>query len=881
MNLTYTTIPMLLFLSLLVSTLSNVSALEDTILIPEWYRLGPFSVGVREGVIAADDRIENEEYEPDTSAIYPSILVQGGKVRWEKIKSDSGRINIEYKNVAWDTIQDIYGNVGVLCAGYAWASFNSDGSRRALVWSPGVSSFTLNGRPYPADAYGDGYFLIPVILKDGKNRILLKFSGYADHSGDFKILPVPDPLMIVKPDVLLPDLMAGDTGSAWIGVPIMNATEQQQDGIFIEVTGEVINMNRVRCPNLIPLAGCKVPVRVALNKEIIAGDSTAVFIKLSCEDFSCSETCWIKIKKPGEPYSRTFISGIDGSCQYYSILPPVNFQKDSVYSLLLTLHGAGVEARGQAAAYTSKDWAFVVAPTNRRRYGFDWQDWGRLDALEVLAEVKKNYKIDENRVYLVGHSMGGHGTWHVGLTHPDLFAAIAPSAGWTTIQLYAPFFLQKSYLFAEPEQLKYRDMVMREDVTPLFLENARNLPAYILHGGADDNVPPIQGRLMSKYLNDLGYKYVYDEVPGQGHWWNFDSTPGIDCIDKKEMMDFLRNEVRDPYPQDVVLKTSDLAQSNQVYWVRIDEVEGLYKDAEIQASMLESKAPFEYTTTKNIYSFGITVEPLLWITMTTHNITKFSIILPASLLWKYIITDIGQINYRQKYRIVFTINGQEIKYNLKKPGGINFYKTGDKFKIGKPKQPALKKTPELYGPIKRAYFSPFLLVYGTKGDSLSTERNLRQARLQSYTWWMRANGFVAVVPDTEVTEEMVEKYNLILFGNNETNSYVKYINYKLPIHMEYRHFFLGEEKIAGDSLCLMEIYPNPHHRGKFVLLYSATNPGMEKYTGLFSTLYSSAGLPDFIIWDKSARNYGWAGVVCAGFFDKNWRLDKNLMYLKK
>ena len=854
---------MLLFLSLLISALSNIPALEDTILVPEWYSLGPFSVGVREGVIAADDRIESEEYEPDMRASYPSILVQGGVVRWEKIKSDRGRINIEYKNVAWDTLQDIYGNVGILNAGYAWASFNCPGARRALVWTPDISSFVLNGRSYPADAYGDGYFLIPVVLKDGVNRILLKFSGYADHSGNFKILPAPDPLRIVEEDVLLPDLVVGDTGSAWIGVPVMNITEQHQDGILIEVTGEIINPARVMCPNLIPLACCKVPLRIGFKKEITETDSTPIYLKVGNDIYETQETCWIKIKKPDEARSRTFISGIDGSCQYYSILPPSDFKKDSVYSLLLTLHGAGVEARGQVAAYTRKDWAFVAAPTNRRRYGFDWQDWGRLDALEVLADVKRNYPTDEDRVYLVGHSMGGHGTWHVGLSHPDLFAAIAPSAGWTTIQLYAPFFLQKSYLFASPEQLKFRDLVMREDVTPLFLENARNLPSYILHGGADDNVPPIQGRLMSKYLNDLGYEYVYDEVPGQGHWWNIDSTPGTDCIDKKEMMDFLRAQKRDPYPREIVFKTTDPAHSNQCYWLRIDELENLYQDGEIKAIILPYSGSHWFIDPYFFDSLTKTWPPKVeQIIITAQNIKQFSID-------KKTLID----NIR--------INGQNIQLKNLNREQISFYKDGNKFKIGKPKQSALRKTPELYGPIKRAYFSPFLLVYGTKGDSLSTERNLHQARLQSYTWWMRANGYVEVVPDTEVTDDMARRYNLILFGNHETNAYVKAINRQLPVHLEDKRIIVGREKINIDSLCMMEIYPNPRHPKKFVLLYSATNQDMEKYTGLFSTLYSSAGLPDFIVWDKSALNYGWAGVICAGFFDQNWRLDKNLMYQKK
>jgi dienelactone hydrolase len=868
---------MFIVFSLLLSALSNIPSLKDTIIIHEWYSLGPFSVGVREGIIAADDRIETEGYEPDTAAVYSSILVQGGQVKWEKVKFDSGNIKIEYKNVAWDTLQDIYGNVGVLNAGYAWASFNCPGSRRALVWTPGISSFVLNGRSYPADAYGDGYFLIPVVLNEGVNRILLKFSGYTDHEGSFKILPAPDPLMVVVRDVLLPDFVVGDTGSVLIGVPVMNACDKRLYDIALDVTGELIASQHAVIKSMIPLSGRKIPVRVELNKEITASDSTPVYLKLTCGDFSSQETCWARIKKAGEAYARTFISRIDSSCQYYAVLPPANYQKDSVYSLLLTLHGAGVEARGQAAAYTQKDWAYVAAPTNRRRFGFDWQDWGRLDALEVLAEAKKNYKIDDNRVYLVGHSMGGHGTWHVGLTHPDLFAAIAPSAGWTTIQLYAPFFLQKSYLFAHPEQLKFRDMVMREDVAPLFLENARNLPVYILHGGADDNVPPIQGRLMSKYLNDLGYKYVYDEVPGQGHWWNFDSTPGTDCIDKKEMMDFLRAQKRDtfPYPSKIVFKTTDLAHSNQAYWVRIDELENLYQEGKI-----EVKRTKQYVNpgikmcnfdTREIKYYDTEIK------IKTDNIKGFSIFLDCQYIdslrqWRDIIVNNKEVynDYNERKTL------KDLNYSW-----ISFYKSGDKFKIGKPKEKGLYKSPDLYGPIKRAYFSPFLLVYGTRGDSLSTARNLHQARLQSYTWWMRANGYVEVVPDTEVTEEMARRYNLILFGNHETNAYVKAIDHRLPIHLEDKRIIIDREKINIDSLCMMEIYPNPRHPDKFVLLYSATNQDMEKYTGLFSTLYSSAGLPDFLVWDKSALNYGWAGVICAGFFDQNWRINKNLMYLKK
>jgi predicted peptidase len=47
----------------------------------------------------------------------------------------------------------------------------------------------------------------------------------------------------------------------------------------------------------------------------------------------------------------------------------------------------------------------------------------------LLDEIVENYDVDESRVYLTGLSMGGYGTWSLGATLPDRFAAIAPICG--------------------------------------------------------------------------------------------------------------------------------------------------------------------------------------------------------------------------------------------------------------------------------------------------------------------------------------------------------------------------------------------------------------------------------------------------------------------
>lgn len=723
---------MITLLFLLAIDYSFLPIIADTIIVQDWHYLGPFSIGMREGVVGVDDNIElDPDYTPDPDRKYPSLLVPGGHVAWRTLNSDNDHITIDFPEVLWDSLQDYYGISGVYCASYVYGNFENPGMSRALIKACGISSFKLNGQIYHADVYEDGFLSVPVVLKPGQNRLLIKTAGFVQHDFSFMIMPAPAPLMIIKQDITAPDIIAPGTGNLLIGVPLINTTDQAL--LNIKVTASV---NDKACGETVikyleSLSAIKTPIDMILDDEKLqSGDSVQLNVTAAFGDFFNDVSMWLKIKNENNAVNRTFVSRIDGSVQYYSVLPPLYFDPEKAYALIMTCHGAGVKAENQINAYLQKDWAFVVAPTNRRRYGFDWQDWGRLDFLEVLEDVKKHYQINENRVYLTGHSMGGHGVWHIATTHPDLFAAIAPSAGWTNFQLYIPWFLQKSEIFTHPEMIKYRDLALRQDNPLVFLKNLKNVPVYILHGGADDNVPAVHGRMFANYLDVLGFEYVYNEVPGKGHWWDFDSTAGTDCIDLKELMDFLKSKVRDP----------ELT-------------------ADIRRSELQDRS------------------------------------------------------------------------------------------------------------IKRAYFSPFILVYGTTGDSSSTKNNRSQARYQSYTWWYRANGYVQVIADTMVTDEIIKDFNLVLFGNTSTNSMIKKINSRLPLKIENQTVFYNKQKTEGDDLCIVQVYPNPRNKERLVCLYEPTTISSEKIMGFFTPLYAGAGLPEYIVYDKTVMKYGWAGIKAAGFFD--------------
>ena len=73
---------------------------------------------------------------------------------------------------------------------------------------------------------------------------------------------------------------------------------------------------------------------------------------------------------------------------------------------------------------TRRDFPFIVVSPQCPRRG-----WNADAVNALLDEVLAKYRVDADRVYLTGLSMGGYGTWHLAAIHPERFAAIAPICG--------------------------------------------------------------------------------------------------------------------------------------------------------------------------------------------------------------------------------------------------------------------------------------------------------------------------------------------------------------------------------------------------------------------------------------------------------------------
>jgi len=195
----------------------------------------------------------------------------------------------------------------------------------------------------------------------------------------------------------------------------------------------------------------------------------------------------------------------------YRLMTPAGYSTNDTtnYPLVLFLHGAGergddnlktlVHATGDfaKAENRAKYPCFVLVPQcpNEKKWvEVDWAiDHHEIPAEEsislkltrdVIAALQKEFRIDEQRRYVTGLSMGGYGTWDMIARTPKFFAAAAPVCGGA-------------------------DEATADRVT--------QLPIWAFHGDKDTAVKPERSRRMIAAIEKAGGKPKYTEYPGVGH----------------------------------------------------------------------------------------------------------------------------------------------------------------------------------------------------------------------------------------------------------------------------------------------------------------------------------------------------------------------------
>ncbi len=731
--------------------------------------------------------------------------------------------------------------------GYVYWPVASGREQIMLLEAAGHGCVYVNGEIRGGDSYGFGYLRLPVALHAGTNDFLFQ-SGRGEFRA--KLIASPEALSIHTADSTLPDVLLGENEPLWGATVLINATRD-----FMRASLRVVEVGSSAQTCVIPPLGiCKAPFLISPMQSLL---SNRLAVTLEAIDLNHQDTrpakaeIELRVRRSEQSHTRTFISDIDGSVQYYAVQPAMAAEKETAgAALFLSLHGAGVEARGQSEAYEAKAAGPIVCPTNRRPYGFDWEEWGRADAMEVLDLATARYRPDPQRVYLTGHSMGGHGTWQLGALYPDRFAAIGPSAGWISFTSYA-----NSNRLSGINAVQ--QMLQRAAASSDTLQMGTNylqLGIYILHGDADDNVPPREAREMRRFLGEFHRDFDSYEQRGAGHWWDASDEPGADCVDWAPMFDFFASH-RIPSDREirrVRFITVNPAVASRSHWVTI-----LGQERALEPSLVDVRCD---PGKRRIVGL-------------TTNVSRLQLRFPTIPAGSGLTIELdGQT-------IADLILGDPT--NSTSLASLCLVRKGSDWKVGEYPSADLKR-PERSGPFREAFRRHAILVYGSKGTAEENAWTLAKARYDAETFYYRGNGSFEIVADTDVIghegtlrndpASRGRSRNLILYGNKEINAAWAALLGGSPVQVQRGRLQMGDHEWTGEDVGCLFVQPHPRDPNALIAGVGGTGLSGAWATERMPYFVSGAGFPDCLVLGADLPTEGFKAVRAAGFFGEDWQV---------
>ena len=743
-----------------------------------------------------------------------------------KVFTDDGDTVMLWENIQVDSTGKFRGQA--LGNGYLYLTYNASRAGNALLNITGNSMCYFNGEPRAGDIYSDGWMNLPVTLRKGVNEILVRCSNFSRWQGVKAQLSFPSKaIQISTEDATLPHIVAGESKDRLLGgIVITNNSGKHLKGLTViaNLNGRILDSG---VPEILPGTTRKIPFYFDPSGVSAKGDYS-LNIQLKDKDRLLDEkSLSIAAVDAGEHHSYTFLSEIDGSVQYYSVAPSQDTDKPALF---LSVHGAGVQAIGQARAYQPKDWGVLVAPTNRRPRGFNWEDWGRIDALEVLELAKKRFQPDPERIYLTGHSMGGHGTWYLGATYPDKWAAIAPCAGYPTLTGYG----SADGRIPDSARAPLEQILLRASNASNVIALAPNYKGqgvYVFHGDADRTVPVTLARQMRDVLGEFHPDFSYYEYPGGSHWF------GNESVDWPPLFSYFKWHTLKPDSavNDIHFITANPGVSASFRWASIVQQQVPLEFSEINLSRDKKKNT---------------------ISGTTSNVA----------LLKLDLTD-----FKEGIDLKVTIDSATFDHRVTDNREIYISRGSNGWDMGQKPAPR-SKNPERSGTLKEAFDHRMVFVYGTTGNAAEDNWSFNKARYDAEVWYYRGNGSVDIIADNAFDPARYPDRGVILYGNSATNSAWSKLLADCPIQVNRESITLGSEKFEGNDLAAYFTWPR--HDSGFASVAVVTGTGMPGLSAADANQYFAAGsgFPDYVIFSAEMLRSGADGVRATGFFDNMWRL---------
>ncbi len=531
---------------------------------------------------------------------------------------------------------------------------------------------------------------------------------------------------------------------------------------------------------------------------------------------------------------KAYWSALDGTLQPYSVYVPPNYRTDRAWPLVVVLHGMrGTPHRELRYTFgfdlednESKEHAdrylpnlpnpgmIVVSAHGRGDASF--KSAGEVDVRDAISAVVADYRVDPDRVYITGPSMGGIGSGGIPLRNPTWFAAASPLCGYHSYRVY-------NTGIGRP-RAPYEDFLLGVFSNADWAENGLHLPMRIVHGTRDS---PRYSKVLVDRYEALRYDVRFDLLEAGHNVWGATYANG-------DIFRWFRGYVRDPMPRRVVLRSYRLRHRSNL-WVAVDDAEDYGALVEVEATAAEGNR----------------------IDVRTRNVAAFTLDPRAPLV------------DRARAVKVAVDGGAPIEVAGGAP--LSFVRGDSGWAAGRPDLSGIRKRPGLAGPIHDMQYEPVTFVYGTH-DPAQTAINRHLAHVLREVR-DNATATYPVIPDTALTPEIAANRSLALIGNPASNSVLARIADRLPIHFEPGAIVAGGRRHEGAEVGTMFVHPNPENPDRYVLVVAGVT---EHGTALADHLPEL--VPDWVIFDRGVIPaqgmtliHG-ASFRDAGFFDRSFRL---------
>jgi pimeloyl-ACP methyl ester carboxylesterase len=894
--------------------------------VGQWHYIGPYSIGSGGDPLAAYGGIEKTWAKLQSSkkqATFPSEFATGGRIPWQRLKSGKNGVvqmqQLPGKSIGWavaDASMSQEGCVVIKCVGMV-----------QRLWIQSVDSGPVFRRGLPVNS---------------EYRLQLtarKYVLFAQVVGNQWSLSMPScpytpvpirPLPLAIDDWNkgheLPDIVDGRLFSQYIALGVRNLGLKLLRNVSLHVLPNefVPGSFSLHAMNAAPqqMLSLASPIRLRANVTVLpAACPLAVTLKIMSVDdagnvVGTEQKYRLACKAIDDRFSFVYLTD-DGSPQMASAKFPKGKMKAASCpaggcGVLLSTHGMDVTCQRQADCYKPKRGVWILAPHGRGTHAMNWQGpghWSALKAFEALGTITAaRYPSltpalpPHARVVWTGHSNGGFGAWMLASRYPDWSLGCAPLAGMATLSTTQPDYGAAAseiepmlYALLDTSVAEYRGDL---STVP---RNLLGIPFLARTGANDRTISPWMTRRMSKILCEAsGHPHgggdskakgsgacTMQELAGKDHWW-WDTKTENDggVMDDKRMQRFFNGAFANrivPLANLVDFSCLNLASCGARAGIKLmsQAIPARMSRLRIQTDIVGENGVEWVISTQNVRK--LLIQRTTWL----ENVSAISIGSSRFEVGRILKAAETQVDYAQEVQHaallcwdaehgrksgewVMCLNQQCVEQN-------------DGAKCQPPPgcctKAAEQRGLQQFGPLRRVFSRPFLLVVGTLNVTEHAEMH-NTAVLFANDFYITARGTPQIVNDTAVSAMEHQGYNIILFGDPASNAVTRQqsLDGHLPVKFGgggHRWFRLGPCKYSHPDDGVVTLAPWGGKKGLLALVAGNSISGFHEAlrnfrSDLFTTNSWQHRLPDYVVTGAESKWRGIAGLGAAGYWGDDW-----------